>query len=167
MTTNSIGSTFAVTKRRYMDAVLSSRGRYHDPAAIFATTTAPYVRYRPPHPRVLVDYVADLVLARGSTRAVMDLGCGPGAIALHLAQRGIEVVAVDPNTDMLAAGQQLAARFSRQRSHSSTPWLPIVVSGADVTVLARSLGLDPRIGPHGLALGHPSGCPATGNANAS
>ncbi len=92
-----------------MDAAPSTRVRYPDPGAIFATTAAPYVRYRPGHPRVLLDYVTDLARSCGNSRPVMDLGCGPGPIALHLAERGIDVIAADPNTDMLTAGQQLAA----------------------------------------------------------
>lgn len=92
-----------------MEAPPSVRACYPDPGAIFATTAAAYVQYRPGHPRVLLDYVASLAPACNGTRPVLDLGCGPGPIALHLAEHGVTVLAVDPNTDMLAAGQRLAA----------------------------------------------------------
>jgi SAM-dependent methyltransferase len=83
---------------------------YPDPGAIFTTTADPYVRYRPDHPAPLIDYVADLARrdAHLATAPVLDLGCGPGLIALRLAERALRVLAVDPNEDMLAAGRRLA-----------------------------------------------------------
>lgn len=83
--------------------------RYPDPGAIFASTANAYVRYRPEHPPVLLDYVVDLAESRRSGLPVLDLGCGPGVIALHLAWRGIQVIAVDPSEEMLTAARQAAA----------------------------------------------------------
>jgi SAM-dependent methyltransferase len=80
---------------------------YPDSAAIFAGTADYYLRYRPGHPTPVLDYLAGLARARGAR--VLDLGCGPGTVALALAERGIGVVAVDPNADMLAAGRRAAA----------------------------------------------------------
>lgn len=83
--------------------------RYPDPGAIFASTADAYVRYRPEHPPALLDYVVDLAMSRRGCLPVLDLGCGPGAIALHLARRGIQVIAVDPSEEMLTAARQVAA----------------------------------------------------------
>ena len=42
--------------------------------------------------------------------AVMDLGCGPGLLAIPFAQAGMKVTAVDPEPEMLeAAGAARAA----------------------------------------------------------
>jgi SAM-dependent methyltransferase len=85
--------------------------RYPDPGAIFTSTAGAYVRYRPAHPLVLLDYVVDLARSRSSDQPILDLGCGPGAIALRLAERGIKVIAVDPSEEMLTAGRQRAAEL--------------------------------------------------------
>lgn len=40
-------------------------------------------------------------------RTVLDLGCGTGVFALLLAQRGIEVIGVDPAMASLGPGREL------------------------------------------------------------
>ena len=52
------------------------------------------------------------ILGRSSrpVRSVLDLGCGTGAHAVRLAQRGYEVVGVDVSDSMLEAARQRAER---------------------------------------------------------
>lgn len=54
-------------------------------------------------------------LAKGPSRRVLDLGCGPGEHARFLAMRGFEVVGVDASPSMIqkaeAAGTEPATRF--------------------------------------------------------
>ena len=45
---------------------------------------------------------ADLVCSLGPS-SVLDGGCGTGRVGIELARRGIEVVGVDPDPDMIAA----------------------------------------------------------------
>src|SRR5262249_12368519 len=45
---------------------------------------------------------------------VLDLGCGPGTIAIPLSYTVAEVVAVDPDADMLAEARHLAASGDRR-----------------------------------------------------
>ncbi len=74
----------------------------------FRTTAPYYARYRLGYPPELVARVCMMVgLARGD--AVMDLGCGPGLLALPFAQAGMRVMAIDPEPEMLGAGRQAAA----------------------------------------------------------
>lgn len=40
---------------------------------------------------------------------VLDLGCGPGQLAVAFARLGATVTAIDPEPDMLAAARHLAA----------------------------------------------------------
>ncbi|GAA4701468.1 class I SAM-dependent methyltransferase [Phytohabitans rumicis] len=78
---------------------------YADPAALFAGTAHTYLRYRIAHPPSFMDHLAHLAPAG----TVLDLGCGPGSVALALAERGRDVVAVDANPDMIEAACVAAA----------------------------------------------------------
>lgn len=53
-------------------------------------------------PRLIRKVVAELDLTTDDR--VMDLGCGPGLLALAFAPFAKEVIALDPSVDMLAAG---------------------------------------------------------------
>ncbi|MEV6926724.1 methyltransferase domain-containing protein [Dactylosporangium sp. NPDC051485] len=79
---------------------------YVNPAALFAGTEAQYLRFRAAHPDVFLDLIA----AQRPAGTVLDLGCGPGSIALPLADRGRDVIAVDVNPRMIEAARAAAAR---------------------------------------------------------
>jgi len=66
-----------------------------------------YVRYRTRYPRALLDAVAEAVGLDGRGR-LLDLGCGPGFLAVELGPRFTEVVAMDPEPAMLAATEDTA-----------------------------------------------------------
>jgi SAM-dependent methyltransferase len=67
----------------------------------FASTASYYVRFRPHYPPALIEQLVEAAsLDRGSR--VLDLGAGPGHVAIPLAAHVAEVVAVDPEPDMLA-----------------------------------------------------------------
>ena len=57
-------------------------------------------------------YAADLEawdrLASGSRGPILELGCGTGRVALHLARRGHDVWAIDADADLLAATRERA-----------------------------------------------------------
>jgi SAM-dependent methyltransferase len=73
----------------------------------FRTTVPFYSRYRLGYPDSLIARVIDLVgLQPGDP--VMDLGCGPGILAIPLARAGMKVVAVDPEPAMLEAAAAAA-----------------------------------------------------------
>jgi SAM-dependent methyltransferase len=56
---------------------------------------------RPPYAPALYQFLLTRVQGRGR---LLDLGCGPGKIAIALADHFAEVVALDPSPGMLAAG---------------------------------------------------------------
>jgi SAM-dependent methyltransferase len=58
---------------------------------------------------------ADLV-CRYEPRTVLDAGCGTGRVAIELAQRGVEVVGVDLDGDLLARAQEKAPDLTWYRS---------------------------------------------------
>jgi predicted RNA methylase len=73
----------------------------------FRSTVPFYTRYRIPYPRELIEFVANrCALERGNR--VLDLGCGPGPLAVGFARLGMAVTAMDPEPDMLAAARQNA-----------------------------------------------------------
>jgi SAM-dependent methyltransferase len=61
-----------------------------------------YARYRLGYPDSLIARVSAIVGLTPGTR-VMDLGCGPGLLAIPFARAGMAVTAVDPEPEMLAA----------------------------------------------------------------
>ena len=73
----------------------------------FRSTVPFYARYRLGYPNRLVRRAAALAGLRPGER-VLDLGCGPGLLALPFARIGADVVAVDPEPDMLAAASEAA-----------------------------------------------------------
>lgn len=74
----------------------------------FRSTAAYYARYRVPYPPALLASVAARVGLEPGDR-VLDLGCGPAMLGLGFARLGMEVVAMDPEPEMLAAARDSAA----------------------------------------------------------
>ncbi|MEF8757975.1 MAG: class I SAM-dependent methyltransferase [Halobacteriales archaeon] len=73
----------------------------------FASTEEYYADYRPGYGDEAVRSLVDRFDLNESTR-VLDLGCGAGQIALHLAPVVGEVVGMDPNEAMLRAARRRA-----------------------------------------------------------
>jgi SAM-dependent methyltransferase len=74
----------------------------------FRSTVPFYATYRVPYPEALIAFVAGRCgLAPASP--VLDLGCGPGQLAVAFARLGCTVTAMDPEPDMLAAAARHAA----------------------------------------------------------
>jgi ubiquinone/menaquinone biosynthesis C-methylase UbiE len=91
----------------------------------FAGTAEYYARYRLPYPESLFqDLLSSARIA--PDRTLLDLGCGPGRIALALAPHFREVWAVDQESEMIAFGQQKAQGIRNVR------W--IVASAEEVAV---------------------------------
>ncbi|MFB7999723.1 class I SAM-dependent methyltransferase [Streptomyces sp. NPDC056002] len=80
----------------------------YTPEELFASTAPYYAAHRP---RYAPEFYALLASRFGldGTQRVLDLGAGPGIIALDLAPRVGTVIAVDPEKGMLEQGSRLAA----------------------------------------------------------
>ncbi|MGD0866864.1 MAG: methyltransferase domain-containing protein [Rhizomicrobium sp.] len=70
----------------------------------FRTTVPYYARFRLGYPQGLIERVIAIVGLKPGGR-VMDLGCGPGLLAIPFARAGMAVTAVDPEPEMLAAAE--------------------------------------------------------------
>jgi ubiquinone/menaquinone biosynthesis C-methylase UbiE len=79
-----------------------------DPAELFRSASWYYERYRPIYPPELFDHLVHRhQLSIG--QPVVDLGCGTGRIAIPLAKRGLNVLAIDPSIEMMEEGQRTMA----------------------------------------------------------
>jgi SAM-dependent methyltransferase len=87
----------------------NSSAPYGNPGHVFEGTAAYYAASRPGYPDHLIDHLARLA-AQFPAGRVLDLGCGPGAVAIALALRGMDVLAVDPSVEMLEEGRRQAER---------------------------------------------------------
>lgn len=67
-----------------------------------------YARYRSRYPQSLFDLLTNLFNLDGTER-LLDLGCGAGLVAIPFSNQFAEVVAIDPDADMLQAAQADAA----------------------------------------------------------
>ena len=93
---------------------------------------------RPAYPTALVDALADLAPPNGR---VGDIGAGTGHLSIPLAERGHEVIAVEPAEAMLARLSAAAlARGARVRSrHAVAEALPLETSSLDLAVVSDAL----------------------------
>lgn len=66
-------------------------------ARSFGAVAEGYARWRPGYPPAVLDAVLP-----AAARRVLDLGAGTGKMTAALVQRGLEVVAVEPDAEMLA-----------------------------------------------------------------
>lgn len=80
--------------------------------AIFATTAEYYADYRPGYSARVFEYLDGRFAFTDSDR-VLDLGCGTGEIGIPLAGKVGEVLAMDPNPDMLRQVERKASERAR------------------------------------------------------
>jgi len=96
-----------------------ARGGLHtdrDRAQVFGGVAALYDATRPTYPSGLID---DLLA--GAPDRVLDVGCGTGIVSVLLAQRGADVLGIEPDPRMaqVARGKGIeveVARFERWES---------------------------------------------------
>lgn len=80
---------------------------------LFSGAASYYSQYRANYPQELFERVVQSFALDGTGR-LLDLGCGPGNVALGLSPYFQEIVAVDVNPEMLAEGKRRAAEAGVQ-----------------------------------------------------
>lgn len=128
--------------------------------APFRATVPYYTRYRLGYPEELIMRVGAAVGLKRAD-AVMDLGCGPGLLAIAFAGMGAEVTGIDPEAAMLKAADEAAreAGVSIRLLQGSSFELPQGLGSFKLVAMGRSFhwmdraetlkSLDPLIGPDG------------------
>lgn len=76
----------------------------------FKGTAKYYARYRPGYPLEFFEHIVDKFKLDGNGR-LLDLGCGTGQLAIPLSRYFEDVVAMDPDEDMLNEGKKAAKKF--------------------------------------------------------
>jgi SAM-dependent methyltransferase len=111
----------------------------------FATTVALYEELRTPYPPAFFREVAER-LALTKQHALIDLGTGPGLLALGFAPYVGRIVGVDPEPAMLAAARKAAERTSQDLSliAGKAEDLPDDIGRFDVVTIGRALHLMDR-----------------------
>ncbi len=74
---------------------------------LFRSTVPYYARYRLGYPDLLIQRVIERVGLQWGDM-VLDLGCGPGLLAIPFAKAEMRVRGIDPEPDMLAAAREAA-----------------------------------------------------------
>jgi len=106
----------------------------------FATTVALYEQLRPPYPPAFFGEVVRR-LALDKRHALIDLGTGPGLLALGFAHYVSRIVGVDPEPAMLAAAKKAAERAAQAFTliAGKAEDLPNDVGRFDVVTIGRAL----------------------------
>src|SRR5882672_7769136 len=106
----------------------------------FAATVALYEELRPPYPRSFFREVV-LRLSLGKQHTLIDLGTGPGLLALGFGPYVGRIVGVDPEPAMLTAARMAAERAAQAFTliAGRTEDLPDDIGRFDVVTIGRAL----------------------------
>ncbi|HMP01057.1 MAG TPA: class I SAM-dependent methyltransferase [Gemmatales bacterium] len=108
------------------------------PQERFTGLAEPYARYRPGFPPAAYDFIAEFAgLATGAL--VLDVGFGTGISAQPLAERGWQVIGIEPNDDMLrTARQTLPSKLGIRLIQAAAEQVPLPDASADAIVAAQA-----------------------------
>lgn len=106
----------------------------------FASTVPYYRRFRPPYPPAFFRRVARELRLNGAQKLI-DLGCGPGLLALGFAPFVKSVAGVDPEPAMISAARTAAAAAGAALClvESRAEDLPAGLGSFDVVTIGRAL----------------------------
>ena len=105
----------------------------------FASTVKFYARYREPYPPRFFKNVAEQLALRGN-ETLLDIGCGPGLLAIGFAPFVGRCTGIDPEAGMIAAAKAAAEEMGVELSliHSRIEEFPTTQT-YDVITIGRAL----------------------------
>jgi SAM-dependent methyltransferase len=106
----------------------------HDPTGRFSNRADDYAKYRPTYPREAIDALLH-GLGAPETLFAVDVGAGTGIASRLLAERGVRVVAVEPNRSMREASAP-DPRVTFLDGTAET--IPVADAAADLVLAAQA-----------------------------
>jgi SAM-dependent methyltransferase len=104
-----------------------------DSRARFAASAEHYDRHRPSYPPALIDWII-ATTGRHPPAHVVDVGCGTGIATRLFADRGFDVVGVDPSEEMLAVARESGGpRYVRGEAADTT----LATGSVDLVIAAQ------------------------------
>ena len=90
-----------------------------NPLNRFSDRVEDYVKYRPNYPALAIDQILE-GLAPPSQLIAADIGAGTGISTRQLAERGVNVIAIEPNAAMRDAGRNAISTDTTSKDATST-----------------------------------------------
>jgi SAM-dependent methyltransferase len=100
----------------------------------FSAAANDYARYRPSYPPEAIDWILATTGVASGAR-IADVGCGTGIATRLFAERGFDVIGIDPNEEMLGHARQ-AGGATYLRGESTATGLPD--ASVDLVVSAQA-----------------------------
>jgi SAM-dependent methyltransferase len=106
---------------------------------VFGEAAELYDRARAGYPDALIDDVLDFVPGHGRPLRALEVGAGTGKATVAFANRGVEIVAIEPDPAMGAVAMRHCQPFPRVRIECTTfeDW-PVEESGFDLLFSAQA-----------------------------
>jgi SAM-dependent methyltransferase len=106
-------------------------------ASSFGAAAAAYAQYRPSYADAAIRWCLDPVSTGGRPPRVADLGAGTGILTAGLARLGTDVVAIEPDQDMLA---ELRGQLPGVRAEAgSAEAIPLPDASVDAVLAGQAL----------------------------
>jgi SAM-dependent methyltransferase len=86
-----------------------------DPTRRFSNRVGNYARYRPRYPAPIIDLIT-VECGLTPNSVIADIGSGTGILTELFLRNGNKVFAIEPNTEMRAAGEALGGIFTKFKS---------------------------------------------------
>lgn len=85
----------------------------------YSTVAEAYQETRPRYPQKLIKRVIELAqLAKGAS--ILEIGCGPGTATVDLAERGFNLISLEPSQEAYQLARRNCARYPQVRIENTT-----------------------------------------------
>ena len=85
--------------------------------------------------RIVLDMISRLELKKNST--TLDIGCGPGHLAIELARMGFDSQGIDISSEMIRIAEDVAKAFFHLATSKKTTGAVLTVDGGNIAASLR------------------------------